>query len=68
MVRLQDQFRQSTVYDSQNGLSYRIFKDALEFESYLNILEDKDLTTLADLEQQTIEIKQPVECGRWCNI
>jgi hypothetical protein len=49
MVRFQDQFRQSwlsTVYDSQNGLSYRIFKDALEFESYLNILEDKDLTTL----------------------
>ena len=49
MVRLQDQFRHSwlsTVYDSQNGLSHRIFKDTLEFESYFNILEDKDLTTL----------------------
>ena len=47
-VRLQDQFRQiwlSTLYNSPKGLNYRIFKE-MEYESYFNILEDKDLTTL----------------------
>jgi hypothetical protein len=68
-VRLQDQFRQfwlSTFYNLPKGLNYRIFKDALEFESYFNILKDKDLTALCRF--RTTNHKLPIECGRWCNI
>ena len=67
-VRLQDQFRQiwlSTLYNSPKGLNYRIFKE-MEYESYFNILEDKDLTTLCRF--RTTNRKLPIECGRWCNI
>ena len=44
-VRLQDQLRQfwlSTLDDSPKGLTYRIFKQTLEYQSYFNILKDKD--------------------------
>ena len=64
-VRLQDQFRQfwlSTVYNSPKGLNYRIFKDTLEYESYFNILKDKDFRF------RTTNHQLPIECGRKCNI
>ena len=48
------------------GLNYKIFKDALEYESYFNILEGKDLTTLCRF--RTTNHKLPIECGRWSNI
>ena len=44
-VKLQDQFQQcllSTVYNSPKGLNYRLFKDTLEYESYFNILKERD--------------------------
>ena len=60
----QDQFRQfwlSTLHNSPKGL-----KDTLEYESYFNILKDKDLTALCKF--RTTNHQLPIECGRWCNI
>ena len=68
-VRLQDQLRQfwlSTLDDSPKGLTYRIFKQTLEYQSYFNILKDKDLTSLCKF--RTTNHKLPTECGCWCNI
>jgi hypothetical protein len=45
---LTDQYLQtwlSSVNDSPKALNYRIYKDNLVFENYLNILNDKDNLT-----------------------
>jgi hypothetical protein len=45
-----DQYLQtwlSSVNDSPKALNYRIYKDNLVFENYLNILNDKDNLTLS---------------------
>jgi hypothetical protein len=47
-------------------LNYRIYKDNLVFENYLNILNDKDILTLSKF--RTTNHKLPVEKGRWKNI
>jgi hypothetical protein len=47
-------------------LAYRIFKQTLEYESYFNILENKDLTSLCKF--RTTNHKLSTECGGWCNI
>jgi hypothetical protein len=47
---LTDQYLQtwlSSVNDSPKALNYRIYKDNLFFENYLNILNDKDNLTLS---------------------
>jgi hypothetical protein len=47
-------------------LNYRIHKDNLVFENYLNILNDKDILTLSKF--RTTNHKLPFENGRWKNI
>jgi hypothetical protein len=47
-------------------LNYRIYKDNLVFENYLNILNGKDILTLSKF--RTTNHKLPVENGRWKNI
>jgi hypothetical protein len=56
----------SSVNDSPKAFHYRIYKDNLVFESYLNILNDKDILTLSKF--RTTNHKLPVENGRWKNI
>ena len=66
---LTDQYLQtwlSSVNDSPKALNYRIYKDNLVFENYLNILNDKDNLTLSKF--RTTNHKLPVENGRWKNI
>ena len=53
----------SSVNDSPKALNYRIYKDNLVFENYLNILNDKDNLTLSIF--KTTNHKLPVENGRW---
>jgi hypothetical protein len=53
-------------YDSPKALNYRIYKDNLVFENYLNILNDKDNLTISKF--RTTNHKLPVENGRWKNI
>ena len=56
----------SSVNDSPKALNYRIYKDNLAFENYLNILNDKDILTLSTF--RTTNHKLPVENGRWKHI
>ena len=53
----------SSVNDYPKALNYRIYKDNLVFENYLNILNDRDILTLSKF--RTTNHKLPVENGRW---
>ena len=64
-----DQFQQkwrSDIEDSSKGVHYRLFKDNLEFEPYLDLLEDKDRKLLCKL--RTSNHRLPIETGRWFGI
>lgn len=68
-LRLMDQFQQSWYSDVQNmpkGLTYRLFKDKLDFENYFDILDDKDYLTFCRF--RTLNHALPIERGRWLNI
>ena len=68
-LTLIDQFKQSwesTVENSPKSLNYRIFKEELKFENYLNILSKKDAITL--LKFRICNHHLPIEKGRWQNI
>jgi hypothetical protein len=54
------------IIETPKALNYRIHKDNLVFENYLNILNDKDILTLSKF--RTTNHKLPVENGRWKNI
>ena len=67
--RLSDQFLQnwqSDISKSNKGLTYRIFKDSLVFETYFNIL-DKSLSNIF-LRFRIANHFLPIETGRWSNI
>ena len=66
---LLDQFTQewrSKVQNSPKALNYRLYKDTLEFEPYLDILPDKDAITFCKF--RTCNHHLPIEKGRWQNI
>ena len=67
--RLLDQFSQnwySHVQNSPKALNYRIFKDKLEFENYLKLLDNKKAIDLCRF--RTSNHNLPIESGRWRNI
>ena len=64
-----DQFTQewrSKLQNSPKALNYRLYKEKLEFEPYLNILTDKDAITFCKF--RTCNHHLPIEKGRWQNI
>ncbi len=64
-----DQFKQnwfSDINTSPKALNYRLFKDKFEFENYINILDDKNITTMCRF--RTLNHHLPIEKGRWQNI
>ncbi len=66
---LTDQFNQtwiSCVQNSPKGLNYRIFKEKLEFEDYLKVLDQKHAIDLCRF--RTTNHNLPIESGRWRNI
>ena len=66
---LSDQFTQewrSKLQNSPKALNYRLYKEKLEFEPYLNILIDKDAITFCKF--RTCNHYLPIEKGRWQNI
>lgn len=66
---LKDQFLQnwnSTIQNSPKCLNYRIFKENLELEPYINILQPKYFKILCRF--RTCNMKLPIETGRWQNI
>ena len=61
-----DQFRQkwkSDIDNSPKALCYRLFKENLEFEEYLDLLSDKDKITFCRF--RTGNHRLPIETGRW---
>ena len=56
----------SKIRNSPKALNYRLYKHNLEFESYLNILPDKDAITFCKF--RTCNHYLPIEKGRWLNI
>ena len=61
-----DQFKQnwkSSIENSSKGDNYKLFKQELKFENYLDNLEDKDKFTLCRF--RTSNHKLPIEVGRW---
>ena len=68
-LTLTDQFKQnwsSTLQNSPKALNYRIYKENLQFENYLNILSKKDALILCRF--RTCNNNLPIETGRWHNI
>ena len=68
-LRLIDQFKQhwkSEVDTSPKGISYRLFKDEINFENYLKFLQDRDLYVFCKFRTQNHKL--PIEIGRWQNI
>ena len=64
-----DQFRQTwhdIVQNSSKTFNYRIYKEDLDLEYYLKALGDKNIKTLCRF--RTLNMKLPVETGRWQNI
>ena len=64
-----DQFKQiwnSSIETSSKGGNYKLFKEELIFENYLDILEDKDKITLCRF--RTTNHRLSVEVGRWKTI
>jgi hypothetical protein len=64
-----DQFKQiwnSSIEASSKGGNYKLFKEELIFENYLDILEDKDKITLCRF--RTTNHRLSVEVGRWKTI
>ena len=67
--RLCDQFLQhwySDINTSPKALCYRLFKEDFAFEKYLEILNNKNRTTLCRF--RTGNHKLPIETGRWSHI
>ena len=65
-LRLIDQFKQnwlSNMENSPKGITYKLFKNELHFEKYLDSLEDRGLFTFCKF--RTLNHKLPIECGRW---
>lgn len=63
---LLDQFKQSwdsEVYNSPKGLNYRIFKNSLDFETYLLTLPTKLCKKYCDFRPGNAKL--PIEIGRW---
>ena len=58
--------RISKLQNSRKALNYRLYKDTLEYEPYLDILPDKDAITFGRFRtcNQHLSIKK----GRWQNI
>jgi hypothetical protein len=52
--------------NSSKGICYRLFKENFEFETYLDILSDKDRITLCKF--RTCNHRLPIEIGRWQNV
>ena len=68
-MTLIDQYKQtwnSTLETSPKALNYKIFKNELKFESYLNVLSKKDSKTFCRF--RTCNHSLPIEKGRWINI
>jgi hypothetical protein len=66
---LKDQFIQKWRSDMENSskdICYRLFKENFEFETYLDILSDKDRITLCKF--RTCNHRLPIEIGRWQNV
>ena len=66
---LMDQYKQfwnGEVFNSPKGLNYRIFKNELEYERYLDVLSTNDRILLTKF--RTCNFKLPIETGRWQNI
>ena len=64
-----DQFKQNwlaTLQISPKALNYRLYKDTLECERYFSILDDKQIYLL--LKFRTLNMKLPIETGRWQNL
>ena len=59
------QNRRSKIRNSPKVLNYRLYKHNLEFESYLNILPDKDAITFCKF--RTCNHYLHIEKGRWLN-
>ena len=54
------------MHDSSKAICYRVFKNTCHFENYLEILNDKDRTTLCKF--RTTNHRFIVETGRWQQI
>jgi hypothetical protein len=52
--------------DNYYFANYRIFKNKIEFENYLNILDDRDIFPFCRFRLNNHKL--PVEYGRWKNI
>ena len=52
--------------NSSKGICYILFKENFEFETYLDILSDKDRITLCKF--RTCNHRLPIEIGRWQNV
>ena len=66
---LLDQFKQEWISDVENSpksLCYRFFKETLEFENYLDILNDNDRKNYT--KYRICNHRLPIETGRWTNI
>ena len=64
-----DQFKQNwiaMIENSPKGLCYRLYKDTFGFESYLDLLNNRNRITLCKF--RTCNHKLPIETGRWHRI
>ena len=68
-TRIKDQFTQlwtSEVFNSPKSITYRVFKEKLEFEEYLDLLDKKERNIICKF--RTSNHKLPIETGRWFGI
>ena len=66
---LKDQYMQkwkSDIENSPKSLCYRIYKKHIEFENYLDLLNDKDRKILCRF--RTCNHRFPIETGRWVGV
>jgi hypothetical protein len=54
----------NSVNDSPKALNYRIYKDNLVFENYLNILNDKDNLTLSKFRTTNHKLQSKMVDGK----